>query len=257
MLHRGVLLLLLSFTCVVVGQEDELSEPREDLCKDVECKPGEICQDGRCACRDSCPGDWNNYERQLCVDGTTYRHECDLWRNQCYCRTNDPRCGSEAFNGHRASESSVINYFAECQEFSGLCDWEQQGDTFSTRLAIWFQELLRQKWASGTGYSDDSSLLRPMDTKARSATSKMMSSGGPDTIIPGVVSYWFCEMDRKNKGSLDGSDLSLLKQILLPATPCLETFLSHCSASSSISFAQWHDCFGVPPEDRMECSRFK
>ncbi|THD25811.1 Secreted Protein Acidic and Cysteine Rich [Fasciola hepatica] len=232
-------------------------EMKVDECANVKCRTGEWCNQGKCECQDSCPSEWDNYDRQLCVDGTTYRHECDLWRNQCYCRTGDPRCGGEAFNNHRANDESVIKYFDECRDLSGLCDWEQQEDTFALRLGMWFQELLRQKWSSGSGYPDDESLLRPMDSKARAATTKLMSQTSMERVNGGVISYWFCEMDRRNKGSLDQRDLSLLYQVLLPSNSCLESFMNRCSSSGSISFDQWHNCFEVPQEERIECSRFK
>ncbi|VDP82198.1 unnamed protein product [Schistosoma mattheei] len=74
-----------------------------------------MCKDGKCNCLDSCPSEWNSYNRQLCVDGVTYRHECDLWRNQCYCRSGDSRCGNDQFSNHRANENSAIKYYDECR----------------------------------------------------------------------------------------------------------------------------------------------
>lgn len=51
----------------------------------------------------------------MCVDGVTYRHECDLGRNQCYCRSSDSRCGKEEFGNHKASEHSSVKYYGECK----------------------------------------------------------------------------------------------------------------------------------------------
>ncbi|CAH8492220.1 unnamed protein product [Dicrocoelium dendriticum] len=247
------------FGLLIVSFAQEPDPPDWDIetaCENVKCRNGERCNGGKCECEDSCHPEWNSHDRKLCVDGNTYRHECDLWRNQCYCRTGDARCGAEPFNNHRATDDSVIRYFDECRDVSSLCDWQQESSTFASRLAAWFLELLRQKWSSGTVYQDDTSLLRPMDSKARAATSKLMSPTS-NRVAGGVISYWFCEMDRKNKGSLDERDLSLLYQLLLPSNPCLEVFVNRCSNAGMITYDQWHNCFGVAQDERIECGRFK
>ncbi|TNN18409.1 SPARC isoform 2 [Schistosoma japonicum] len=203
-MHLSLILLQLCTFYLVLAQEEYHKveeEPDEDPCENVKCKLGEICKEGKCNCMDSCPSEWNSYNRQLCVDGVTYRHECDLWRNQCYCRSGDTRCGSDQFSSHRANENSAIKYYDECRDLSGLCDWDQNESTFSLRLGMWFQELLRQKWSSASWSIDDDSLLRPMDAKARSTTSKLVSQSSSHERVNGaVISYWFCELDRRNRG---------------------------------------------------------
>ncbi|VDP85420.1 unnamed protein product [Schistosoma mattheei] len=40
-----------------------------------------------------------------------------------------------------------------------------------------------------------------MDAKARSTTSKLVSQSSPHERVNGaVISYWFCELDRRNRG---------------------------------------------------------
>uniref|UniRef100_A0A3Q0KSU7 SPARC_Ca_bdg domain-containing protein n=1 Tax=Schistosoma mansoni TaxID=6183 RepID=A0A3Q0KSU7_SCHMA len=260
-MHLYLTIFALYTSYLVLAQEDYTKpddESDEDPCENVKCKLGEMCKEGKCSCLDSCPSEWNSYNRQLCVDGVTYRHECDLWRNQCYCRSGDSRCGNDQFSNHRANENSAIKYYDECRDLSGLCDWDQNESTFSFRLGMWFQELLRQKWSSTSWSNDDDSLLRPMDAKARSTTSKLVSQSSPHERVNGaVISYWFCELDRRNRGSLQQDDLNYLYQLLLPSTPCLEVFINRCSGSGGISFDQWHNCFDIPQEERVQCNEFK
>jgi hypothetical protein len=230
-----------------------------DPCADVKCNDGEECvvKDGKgaCECIDECPSEWNDYPRALCtIEDLTFRHECDLWRSKCLCSKGDSRCPNI---GGRKPSQYEIKYYDECRDLKSLCDWDREKGTFPLRVAMWFRDLFNLKWSIPTGDSSDDTLLRPLTSQARNAAGKLFNQNSSNyTTVPGgILSYWFCEIDRDRSNSLDKNELTRLSQILSPSTPCLDEFLASCG-SGSISADSWHQCFSVPTAERSTCQSF-
>nr|ACM78480.1 SPARC-like protein [Dugesia japonica] len=259
-MDRALIVALLCLFCSVEWQEERHKvddEPEEEPSENWKCKLGEFNKEGKCNPMDQCPEEWNEYPRELCVDGKTYRHECDLWREKCYCAKSDSRCGGPEFGSHKPTDTIVIQYFDGCRDLAAQCDWPSEEASFHARLAMWFRDLYSQKWSVASGKSDDQSLLSPLSLKTRSSATTLFNATqfSPYGVHGGYLSFWFCEMDKNNNGNLDRSEIALLFQLLNPSTPCLNTFLSKCG-SGTISFSAWNSCFKVPKAEEMPCTPF-
>lgn len=262
---RLLAILFLVWTTTVCSQnsDDESTgeAPQTDPCADLKCSSGEECviRGGKaaCECIDECPAEWNDYPRSLCTtEGFTFRHECDLWRAQCLCQKGDSRCTTNE-SGKKPTQFT-IQYFDECRDLKSLCDWDREKAYFSLRMSMWFRELFTVKWsAPSSNDGEDESLLRPLNAQSRDKASKLLNQNvGNATAVPGgILSYWFCEIDRDNSNSIDRTEMTRLTQLLSPSTPCLDEFLNSCGAGS-VSYEQWHSCFGVASDDRSACNAF-
>nr|CDS33885.1 SPARC protein [Hymenolepis microstoma] len=261
--HQLRLLLFMLSVLTAVRSRSVINElqpwdekPEEDECEDVKCSLGEYCKNGKCHCYDFCPGDWRNHYSKICVDGYTYSHTCDLYRNICYCREGDPRCGDERyFGGHRADTDSIIRYFAECQELTTKCNWAVQQRYFKYQFIVWLQQLIR----SPNGGSDPRNvLLRPrsphdwltLDSVVSKTIGRNGENAGP------LLSFVFCELDVDKSGMIEERELAMLTQVALPTLACLEIFLGSCISGRTISRDAWFNCFEIDSRDTWSCSNF-
>uniref|UniRef100_A0A0X3PWT0 SPARC/Testican calcium-binding domain-containing protein n=1 Tax=Schistocephalus solidus TaxID=70667 RepID=A0A0X3PWT0_SCHSO len=253
------LLFLALGTMVLIGNGDArvlADEDYENSCSDVKCSMGEYCRKGKCICYDACPSDWSNHQSKVCVDGFTYSHLCDLYRNICYCRNNDPRCGDERyFHGHKATSDSIIRYFAECRDLTTVCNWSARKRYFKYQLIQWFQQLLQPNSRSA---DSNNVLLRSRDGASRVAADNLLSrrihlngsNAGP------LLSFWFCELDEDKSGRIEERELAMLTQVAMPTLACLDIFLGNCLTNRIISPDAWLNCFDIDPSTSVPCSHF-
>uniref|UniRef100_A0A5K3ERC7 SPARC_Ca_bdg domain-containing protein n=1 Tax=Mesocestoides corti TaxID=53468 RepID=A0A5K3ERC7_MESCO len=261
-MSRTELLILISVLAIVRLSlaYDEYAQSvnagEEDPCADAKCTVGEYCKDGKCHCYDTCPTDWLVHQNKICVDGYTYSHTCDLYRNICYCREGDQRCGDERyFGGHHADQNSIIRYFAECQELTHKCNWAVHQRFFRYQLIVWLQQLLG---STNHGTDPRNVLLRPRAQHDWLALDNLLSkriglrgeNAGP------ILSFVFCELDVDKSGIIEERELAMLTQVALPTLACLEIFLGNCISGRTISRDAWFNCFEIDTREAMSCSNF-
>ncbi|KAM7538799.1 hypothetical protein Aperf_G00000056208 [Anoplocephala perfoliata] len=228
----------------------------EDPCEDQKCTVGEYCKDGKCHCYDACPYAWQLHQSKICVDGYTYNHKCDLYRNICYCREGDPRCGDERyFGGHHADSDSIIRYFAECQELTTKCNWAVQKRYFRYQFVAWLQQLLRSSYS---GSDPRNVLLRPRSPHNWLALESVLSKhiGHNGENFGSLLSFVFCELDVDKNGMIEERELAMLTQVALPTLACLEIFLGSCISGRTISRDAWFNCFEIDSRNTLPCSNF-
>lgn len=203
--------------------EDIFPEP-VDLCENVHCGPGRICDQGECNCVKECTTE-RDKRRWVCSNrNQTYESDCHLYRARCLCRDEDPQCATED------DRHLHVEYYGVCRKIA-TCTEDDIVD-FPRRMREWLFSVMKDL-AEREELSD---YYKKMEKDAEAHQSRRWSTA--------AVWKW-CDLDKHPHDNIvSRHELFPLRAPLHSLEHCIAPFLDSCDKDNdhSITLEEWADC---------------
>lgn len=209
----------------------------EDACSEHRCTWGKECvvKNGKphCQCAARCP---EIKDAHVCSShNTTFASICELYRERCYCKEDDPRCSDN-------SNAKVhLEYIGKCKMLDDCS--EDMMSQFGERMADWLFQVMKEMNRREALHSDKWEMLA-MQAEKEPAMKH---------IYPVIWKY--CELDKRPHDShVSHHELIPLIAPVMPLESCIKPFLKNCDKDGNrkITLKEWGGCLGLKDDQFLE-----